>query len=86
MGMPKGKIQINVEDIIGKRLGKLKVIAYAGRAYDCTAGGERVRHYYLCECDCGERYIGRRSSLRSELVHSCGCLTQRRKRKKKNRR
>ena len=51
--MKKGKVLINVNDIIGKRLGKLKVISYIENRYDMTLGGERMRHYYMVECDCG---------------------------------
>jgi hypothetical protein len=79
MGMPKGKLLIDVNDIIGKRLGKLKIIDYAGRGRDKTAGGERVRHWYLCKCACGERCIIRRSALKNESVHSCGCIKRKRR-------
>lgn len=77
--MKRGQILINVNDIIGKRLGKLEVICYAGRSYDITSGGERVRHWYLCKCKCGEMYISRRSSLKNEVVHSCGCKKRKRR-------
>lgn len=49
----KGKTLINVNDIIGKRLGKLEVISYVGHRYDKTLGGDRMRHYYRVHCDCG---------------------------------
>ena len=71
--MKKGKVLINVNDIIGKRLGKLKVITYAGYKYDNTAGGQRLRHYYICKCDCGKTYTVQRGPLFSETIHSCGC-------------
>lgn len=73
MSKQKGKILINVDDIIGKRLGKLKVISYAGCRYDNTIGGERMRHYYNVHCDCGTEKIVQRGQLVSEIVHSCGC-------------
>lgn len=69
----KGKILINVNDIIGKRLGKLKVISYAGNRYDNTLGGERMRHHYVVECECGTIKLVQRGQLVSEIVHSCGC-------------
>lgn len=75
--MRKGQILINVEDIIGKRLDKLEVICYAGRSYSETAGGQRMRHYYLCKCDCGQRTVIERSPLKSDLFHSCGCKRRR---------
>lgn len=74
----KGKILINVNDIIGKRLGKLEVISYAGLSYagyryNATLGGDRMRHYYRVHCDCGTEKIVQRGQLTSEIVHSCGC-------------
>lgn len=71
--MKKGKILINVNDIIGKRLGKLEVISYYGYAYSITRGGDKVRHYYWCQCECGMPKLIRRGQLVSEIVHSCGC-------------
>lgn len=79
MGKPKGKVTINVNDIIGERLGKLEVVLYAGHDYDSTAGGERMRHYYLCKCDCGMVKIARRSTIRSKMIHSCGCIGRKRR-------
>lgn len=69
----RGKVLINVNDIIGKRLGKLEVISYAGHHYDMTLGGERMRHYYRVECECGTIKIVQRGPLKNEIIHSCGC-------------
>ena len=69
----KGKVLINVNDIIGKRLGKLEVISYIGNRYDTTLGGERMRHHYMVKCDCGTIKPVQRGQLVSEIVHSCGC-------------
>lgn len=74
----RGKMLINVNDVIGKRLGKLEVISYVGYRYDMTLDGERVRHYYKVECDCGTVKIIQRGQITSELVHSCGCLRKER--------
>lgn len=71
--MKKGKVLINVNDIIGKRLGKLKVISYIESRYDMTLGGERMRHYYMVKCDCGTIKPMQRGHLVSGVVHSCGC-------------
>ena len=73
MSNQKGKVLINVNDIIGKRLGKLEVISYAGHRYDATLGGDRMRHYYRVRCECGTIKIVQRGELASETVHSCGC-------------
>lgn len=69
----KGKILINVNDIIGKRLGKLEVIAYFGYTYSHTAGGDRLRHYYFVRCECGRVVVAQRGPLMNDHVHSCGC-------------
>ena len=81
MRASKGKILIDVTDIIGKQLGKLEVISYIGHRYENTNGGERVRHFYACRCDCGNFKIVRRNQLTSEIVHSCGCLKRGKRRK-----
>lgn len=70
--MKRGKIRINVDDVIGKRLGKLEVISYAGNFYEETRGGNKMRHHYWCQCECGVSKIIRRGQLTSEIVHSCG--------------
>ena len=69
----RGKVLINVNDIIGKRLGKLEVISYAGHHYDATNGGDKMRHYYRVHCECGKIKIVQRGPLINETVHSCGC-------------
>ncbi len=71
--MKKGKILINVNDIIGKRLDKLEVICYVGHRYSMTKGGARMRHYYACQCECGKMAIMQRGPLKNDLFHSCGC-------------
>lgn len=71
--MKKGKILINVNDIIGKRLGKLEVVCYVGHKYTATCAGMKMRHYYICKCDCGCYSIVQRGPLKNEIVHSCGC-------------
>ena len=71
--MKKGQILINVDDIIGKRLGKLTVVEYAMHSYSNTKGGLRMRHIYRCECDCGQMHLVQRGPLVNEIIHSCGC-------------
>lgn len=72
--MKKGKILINVEDIIGKRSDKLQVVQYAGWLYSKTKGGSKLRHYYICECECGNSHLVQRGPLKNEKIHSCGCI------------
>lgn len=80
----RGKVLINVNDIIGKRLGKLEVISYVGHNYDMTLGGNRMRHYYMVKCDCGTIKPVQRGELVSEIVHSCGCGRRKKRNGNKN--
>lgn len=77
MSNQKGKILINVNDVIGKHLGKLEVISYAGHHYTncCSITNEtqRMRHFYVVHCECGITKIVQRGQITSEIVHSCGC-------------
>ena len=77
MRRDKGQVKIEPTDIIGKRLGKLEVKAYKGYSYDITLGGDRMRHYYECKCDCGTVKVLQRGQLTSEIVRSCGCSRRR---------
>lgn len=79
----KGKILINVNDIIGKRLGKLKVECYVGHRYDSTKAGIKMRHYYACSCECGKFTIVRRCSLITDSTHSCGCECHKKRQNKR---
>lgn len=67
------EIRINVNDIIGKCLGKIEVVSYAGRKHEETKGGPKMRHFYVVHCECGRAKVVRRGQLTSEIVHSCGC-------------
>ncbi len=73
MRRDKGKVKIETNDIVGKRLGKLEVMSHVSHSYDITNGGPRMRHYYECKCDCGTVKVLQRGQLTSEIVHSCGC-------------
>ena len=73
MGALRGQTLIDVHDIIGKRSGKLKVLCYAGSKYAYTLGGERLRHYYACRCDCGNLTLVQRGPLKNEITRTCGC-------------
>lgn len=44
----KGKVRIDVNDIVGQCLGKYEVVSYSGFHYDSTRGGQRLRHWYRC--------------------------------------
>ena len=53
-----------LEEIIGKKFGRLTVLEYAGNSS------------YLCECDCGNKVTVLTSNLKKGNTKSCGCLSQ----------
>lgn len=55
----------DINDIIGKRIGKLVVLQYSRK--------EGKSHCYLCKCDCGNIIEVRRSALINDKTKSCGC-------------
>lgn len=55
--------------MIGKRFGRLTVIAEGGR----TKTGMAM---WKCECECGNTTIVRGAHLRSGRIKSCGCFRQ----------
>lgn len=48
MANKKGSIRVNVNDIVGKHLGKYCVVSYFGFHYTDTKGGQKLRHLYNC--------------------------------------
>lgn len=53
-------------DMVGQRIGRLKVISEAGR-------NKRKKVIWKCECDCGKIKTISRSSLQAGRTLSCGC-------------
>ena len=78
-----GKIRINTNDIVGMKFegSWLTVVEYEGQRYEsCDSEyGERLRHFYLCKCDCGNYKIVKRDCLLFGLTKSCGCMKRGRK-------
>ena len=72
--MRKGQVVINANDIIGKQSGKLVVSKYIGYVYTNSKVGLKMRHYYICDCDCGRMNIVERGPLLNGRTCSCGCL------------
>ncbi len=56
----------NETDLIGRRFGKLTVIAFFGKFTG--------RWSWVCECDCGNEIIVHRDNLVGKNTKSCGCL------------
>ena len=63
-----------VEDLTGKRFGRLLVIDRADD--DITPGDGRHRAMWNCLCDCGKTITTRATSLKSGTTKSCGCLNR----------
>lgn len=59
-----GLTQLN--DLTGKRFGKLTVLEYAG--------SKNGRSSWKCQCDCGNIYIANQHGLTYGETLSCGCL------------
>lgn len=56
----------HIEDIRGRRFGRLVVIGYAGI--------RKQKSVWRCKCDCGKETLTVRSQLTSGMTQSCGCL------------
>lgn len=54
------------KDYIGKRFGRLTVVAYAGK--------QKGMHRWKCRCDCGGEVIVGQTLLQTGKTKSCGCL------------
>lgn len=55
------------ENIVGQRFGRLTVI---GRAPNKATGNSQ----WVCQCDCGNITVVKRTSLFNKTSQSCGCL------------
>lgn len=73
MSSKRGQVLIDRDDLIGQKVGKLEVIYYHKHWYERTAGGERMRHSYICLCECGKCKEVRRDQLKNKIIKSCGC-------------
>lgn len=62
----------NFRDLTGKRFGRLEVVGFGEK----RKSGKRMRMYWNCRCDCGNRILSRTDSLTSGNVKSCGCLKE----------
>lgn len=60
----------NKDRLVGKVFGRLTVVEYSGhRRY-----GPCKRHFWVCQCECGERTVALQCSLLNGGKKSCGCL------------
>lgn len=58
-----------INDLTGKKFGRLTVIKYYG-------SNKHGRALWLCQCDCGNTKIVLGNSLNSKLTLSCGCYNK----------
>lgn len=56
----------NVKDMVGRKIGRLTVISFAGYLNDQAS--------WNCKCECGNESVVRGYALRIARVRSCGCL------------
>lgn len=60
-----------INDLTGKRFGKLVVKSFFDRA---VQPNNSIRTEWLCECDCGETTVVSHGNLTSGHTTSCGCM------------
>lgn len=60
-----------VEDLLGRKFGKLTVVDYGGYLIDSDG---RKRSTVRCICDCGAEVIVRATRIRNGKTISCGCF------------
>lgn len=63
----------NFKSLLGKRFGRLFVLAFDGRKTE--------RNFWKCICDCGNMRVVSSTRLGSQDVRSCGCGGEKRKRR-----
>ncbi len=64
------------KDYVGKRFGRLTVLAYAGTAPELGKSGKA--NFWRCRCDCGKETVVSQTELQSGGTQSCGCLQKER--------
>jgi hypothetical protein len=69
--------RFDVNDIVGKRFGKLRVSNFHSRTINKNNIKNPYTYFYECVCDCDEITIVRRTDLRFGQTKSCGCLWRR---------
>lgn len=69
------KSQDIIDEMIGERFGKLRVVKFVG--YKKVGVNSVGRAMFMCECDCGNNnFVVSGFSLRTGKTLSCGCLTR----------
>lgn len=63
------RFNFNKDDIINKQFSNLTVLIYSH-----STGKTPIKHFYNCQCICGNIKLVLRSNLISQHIKSCGCL------------
>jgi hypothetical protein len=61
---------IDMNDIVGSKIGYLTVLSYSGFNRDSCG---KIRYKYTCKCDCGNIKLMDRYSLINGYAKTCGC-------------
>lgn len=71
-------MKLDVNDIVGKKFGRLTVLRFDHKEPSILKNGTKngFKYYYLCKCDCGNTAIVRRGELKTTV--SCGCYRKER--------
>lgn len=70
------------QNLIGKRFGRLLVVAEVPKNERPAATAKRGKHW-LCQCDCGKQVIHYTGALNQGDINSCGCLLDETKRNRR---
>ena len=60
--------QCPIDDLTGNTYERLTVRKYSHKRND--------KHYWLCDCSCGNEHVVQASHLKSSKTKSCGCLAR----------
>ena len=64
--IPQVKLSWRINDLTGKRFGRLLVLRFVEVRTGCSV--------FLCRCDCGAEIEAKGKNLNGGIVRSCGCL------------
>ena len=72
-GCMKSKLlsEAHLQDLTGQQFGKLTVLR---RDFDHPQNGQKVRTYWVCQCECGNVVSIERTHLVNRNQTSCGCV------------
>lgn len=70
-------MKINVNDIVGKKFGKLTVLELHHKEQLYLSDGIKngFKYFYLCQCDCGNQIVVASNHFKYGHTNSCGCIT-----------